>query len=306
MAVSTHIEIGWRDIHTVYMSHLYTLYKQNIMTTTPQLCDIGYTAYPDPIYTQGSAEHKPDFIAFSESYGDVQHISVCDFDGVDPDQIEIEVEKKLTAISDFNQITDQMVSEYLDLRNIDFSPSLHELVALIPAGIYDSHSTIIDEIANDENLIIWVIETNGSASIWKTFGGHQNLDLDTEIESTYQSYRNGTDLLRYTRGSNEDRLKFEFTQRLVKHCAREGDRGFHINDVDAVMVENEPPVLGHLTPEERERYWRRCMHSLINRFEMVDSTGRGNYEWTKKQFVKETRYRQQILDKMKMKLGLEQ
>lgn len=304
MAVSSYQALSWDDRHTVYLSHLYTLYCEQIYWDR-QLCDIGYHGYPDPIYESDDKEITPDFLAFGDN-GDVQHIELLACNGLNskPDP-EVALKSQLNQVSEFDDISPDMVSSYLSLHGDQYEPETQEVVVLLPSEVYDSHQNMIQEEVDKQGHILWLIQTNGSAEIWKEAGTHANLDLDSELEDPYESYPDGTDLLQFTRGTNKDQLRFAFTHRLIKHCSRETKRKFEFEEVDEIMTQR-PPMLGHLTKEEREnKYWPGFLFSLINRFELLETTGQNEYQWTKKQFVKEPRYRQRILKELAHQLDLE-
>jgi len=303
MAVSAYQDLSWRDSSTIYLSHLYTLYKQDVFTPSSQLCDVGYIGYPDPIYRGAEKDYKPDFLAYSDDERDAQHIVVKEFSSSkDPDIVDSE----LKEVTKYKKIEPEMVDEFLGLRSISFEPEHQELVVLVPKEDFDRFEATIVDGAEEYGLNVWLIETNGNAEIWKEAGEHINPVLDAEIEQTYTTYQNGNDIIRFTRSSDRDRLKFEFTQRLLKKCARNQQRKFSFEEIDRIMIDNDPIFLGHLAVTERKDFWKQFMHSLINRFELVDGIGDNTYRWNKKKFLKEPRLRRRILSDVKEDLGLDQ
>jgi hypothetical protein len=257
------------------------------------------------MYESDGGEITPDFLAFGNN-GDAQHIEVLACNGLDSKaNPESELESEFEKVSKFRDISPDMGSNYLSLHGDQYQPETQEIVVLLPFDVYESHESTIRNVIEDKDYILWLIQTNGSAEIWKEAGTHTNLDLDSELEEPYESYPDGTDLLQFTRETNKDQLRFVFTHRLIKHCSRETKRRFKFEEVDEIMIQR-PPMLGHLTREEREdKYWPDFLYSLINRFELLETVGQNEYQWTKKQFVKEPRYRQRILKELAQQLDLE-
>lgn len=304
MSTAAYQRVSWTDPQTLYISHLYTLYHRDFMINR-QLCDMDYRGYPDPKYDDGSEVYKPDFLSFSPS-GDAQHIRAHDFqkNGLDNSPIQDRIESRLQETSKYNSISSSAVSEYLSLHEEDFTPQVNEAVALVPEEIYNEHKEKIEPVAESNDVKIWLISTNGVAKIWKELGSHSNLDLDTELEEPYRSYPDGTDVLRFTRNSSENRLKFAFIKYLIKHCSRENMNTFTYEQIDDIMVSKRPPILGHITRSEREEHWQQFLYSMIHRFSLIEPNGNDEYAWKKSQFLKEPRYRQSILADIKGQLDL--
>jgi len=303
MAVASYQELSWRDSSTIYLSHLYTLYKRDVITRSQQLCDVGYTGYPDPIYRGEDRDYKPDFLAYSEDQADAQHIAIREFSSEkDPEEVRAELEE----VTQYEEIEPGMVDDFLGLRSISFEPEYQELVVLIPKEDFDRFDAAITGVAEECGLNVWLIKTNGSAEVWKEVGEHINPRLDREIERTYTTYQNGNDVLRFTRSSDPDRMKFEFTQRLLKKCTRNQQLEFSFEEVDSIMVDNEPSFLGHLPATEREDFWKQYTYSLMERFELVEGIGNDRYRWKKSKFLKEPRLRRRILSDVQQSLGLDE
>jgi len=99
-------------------------------------------------------------------------------------------------------------------------------------------------------------------------------------------------------------MKFEFIQRLLKKCTRNQQLEFSFEEIDSIMVDNEPSFLGHLPSTEREDFWKQFTYSLMERFELVEGIGDNRYRWKKSKFLKEPRLRRRILSNVKDDLGL--
>lgn len=305
MAVSSFQDLTWRDDHTVFLSHLYSLYHSGVFSRSEQLCDMGYRGFPDPKYETSNGTITTDFLAYN-TQGDAQHISIIDGEGLSAyNEPTHRLVEQIQQAEKMNEISSEMVSDYLTLRDEDFIPKFQEHVLLLPNDLYTTHKGVLEEEIGDRDFILWLIETNGSAKIWKEHGKHTNLDLDSELDRVCNTYRSGTNLLQFTRGTSRNRLQFEFTQRLIKYCARHVQQSFSFEEVDNIMVSSQPPMLEHLTKREREEdYWREFIYTLIRRFSLLKAVGGSKYKWKKQQFLREPRYRQQILNKLATKLDL--
>lgn len=303
MAVSAFQQLSWRDKHTIYLSHLYSLYSEEIMWDR-QLCDLGYTGIPDPRYTNG-VEYTPDLLAFS-SKGDVQHFKIIDCKDIDADSSpERYLEREFEEVSQYQNISEEMIKEYVSLHNKTISADIQEEVVLLPEDRYKKHKDIIQRLVSEHDVILWLIEINGSAAIWKELGDHSNMDLDSQVRDQYNSYPDGTDLLQFTRKGDSDTLKYAFIHKLVKYCSRNNQRKFTFEEIDEVMVDVRPQILYHLPATERKNRWRDCMHTLLNYIEEVEQVEESTYQWKKKQFIKEPRYRNRLLNEVSEQLGLE-
>jgi hypothetical protein len=300
---------SWNDLHRVYLNHLYALYHEGI-SWDRQLCDIGYQGYPDPYY-EGSEVYTPDFLAFGLDSSDVQHIDVKGFEYIedhfegDKDDIKSKIASSISELTKYQSITDGMVESYLDDRGISFSPNTHEVVALLPYRIYDDYKETVERSIQENNLILWVIKSNSSSSIWKASGTHANSRLNDELSNRLSPYP-ATDLVQYTRQTKTAIKMYKFIEKLVKYCARERTRSFYFDEIDEVMISTRPPLLGHLPKKEREDVWGDYVYNLLHQLNFIKhGEGENEYVWKRKRFTTEPRDRKQILSNTKDKLGLE-
>lgn len=269
-----------------------------------QLCDLGYTGIPDPKYTNG-AEYTPDLLAYS-SEGDIQHFKIVDCEDNQADSNpEQYLEQEFAEANQYQSISEDMIKEYVSLHNESINVDIQEEVVLLPVQKYHQYEEKVNSLISEYDVILWLIELNGCATIWKEAGNHSNMTLDSEAREKYNSYPDGTDLLQFTRKGDSDKLKYAFIQKLVKYCSRNNQREFTFEEVDKVMVEIRPQILYHLPATERKNRWRDCMHTLLNYIEEVEPVGESTYQWKKKQFLKEPRYRNRLLKSVSEQLGLE-
>lgn len=308
MAITTYEYIGWGEEHTLYLNHLYALYHSEIAWER-QLCDIGYIGHPDPIFEDESSTYTPDFVAYG-SEGDVQHIDVkgfeyieSHFDGEEEDICD-KIAESISDLTKYREITDDMVVEYFEGRGHSVEPSHHEVVALLPYEIYDSYKATVEDAVRESDLILWLIRTNGESKIWKAVGTHSTTGLNEELNSKLRVYP-ATDLVQFTRQTRTSIKKYKFTEKLLKYCAREQKRTFKFEEVDDVMTQTRPPLLGHIPQEEREETWTEYVYSLLHHLELIEhGEGENEYRWKKSRFLTEPRDQHQILKEAWNGLGL--
>jgi len=310
MAISTYQELSWGNSQTFYLSQIWSLYCRELHWDW-QLCDLGYYGYADPRFD--SDVPSPDILAFHEQ-GDVQQIHIETFPGYEFGANNRTDKSRLKdAISEAaksNAVSSDVVSTYLKKRSHKFSPSTQEAVCVLPYEVYEQYESFIDREINDNNTILWLVKTNGKTQIWKETGSHSNLDLDNEISSRLKAYPSSNDLLQYARSTDDDRLKFEFIQRLARRCGRRNKLSFTFEEADEIMVETHPPILGHLREEVRkEEYWGNYLYYMLNRpskplIELGEDE-ENSYKWTQVRFIQEPRHRHKILSQVRQELGLD-
>lgn len=311
MATSTHQRISWDNDFTVYWGQLYSLYCPAIHWGS-QFCDYGYNGYPDPEFNESGDKVLSDLVAFS-SRGDVQHILIECFDELKDsngnylDGNDEQVRSRLESRAEIRSLPDEAIAETIrDRGHEDFSVEVVEVVLLVPEALYESYETLLKECVDDLDLIIWTIKPNGSSIIKKQEGSHTSDQLDIVIEDGLEAYPNSDDLLQFSRKTEVSHLKFAFVKRLLNYCSRNNKREFSFDEVDRVMVDEDPPILGHLKKETREEeFWKQFLHSLLTRFELLEQSDSGvnTYQWRRKN-LGEPRYRQKILNGVKSELGI--
>lgn len=310
MAVSTKLNQTWHQDFTTYWSQLYTLYSREIFWQD-QLCDLGYYGYPDPKYEQEDKEFNPDLTGFHQD-GDSHHIAIECFENVKNQDGEYTVghedtvQSELESLAELHEIPSEEVSKWLQLRDHDFEPSYQEVITLIPDSLYDIYQSEIDSVAQNEDLIIWTIKPNGTSLIKKESGDHSNRRLEKAVSGGLTTYPSANDLLQFSRKTDTDFLKFEFVHRLVNHCARENKREFAFDEVDEIMTDSQPPILGHLQREVREEeFWQDFLYSMLKRFAIIEqSEVEDSYRWKMQKFLNEPRYQRRILEEVRSELGI--
>lgn len=310
MAISIQQAPTWHQDFTIYWSQLYTLYSREIFWKD-QLCDIGYFGYPDPQYEINGNEFTPDLTAFHQD-GDSHHVSIECFEEIKDKDGEYTaghnetVVSTIQSLSKYHNITSKEVSNWLSLRDHEFEPSHQEIVVLIPASFYSIYNSTIDRVASEEDLIIWTIKPNGSSLIQKEHGKHSNRRLEDRISDGLKTYPSANDLLQFSRKTDTDHLKFQFVHKLVNHCSRENKLEFSFEEIDEIMTDSQPPILGHLPRDTREKdFWRKFLFSMLERFEIIEKGDRENtYRWKRKKFLNEPRYQSKILEDVRSELEI--
>jgi hypothetical protein len=300
----------WHKDFTIYWSQLYTLYAHEIFWRD-QLCDQGYNGYPDPQYEIDGQDLNPDLTAFHEE-GDAHHVAIRCFDDLKngdgsfskghTDSVTAEIE----SLSKYHDIPSEKVSEWLALREHDFEPNNQEVVALVPNALYTEYATDINSAASANSIIVWTIRPNGSSVIKKQHGSHSNRRLERAITNGLKTYPSANDLLQFSRRTDTEFLKFAFVRKLVNHCARENKLEFTFEEVDIIMTESKPPVLGHLRREVREEeFWREFLYSMLTRFKIIEKANEeSTYRWKRKKFLTEPRYQSRILENVREELDI--
>lgn len=300
MSLSRYSDLSWDDQHTECLSKLYSLYCDGIFWSD-QLLDIGYRGYPDPNYDLDGTVSPPDFIAYNKD-GDVQHVSIID-DLSPTDDMENLIETRLSEIEGYRAITEDMINKFLSLRNKSVSVSHQEIVALVPNQSYEEYEQKFNTLSDKLEVILWVIKEDGNPVIEKTVGEHANIELNRQLESGVDVYPNSDDLLYFSRNTDSSLLEFEFIQRLLTYCARETKRTFEFDEIDDIMVDTRPPMLGHIPSEERIEKWKNFIYRLLNIHELLDQKGSDRYQWKQKRFISEPRDRKRILSNLKEELS---
>ncbi|WP_415382956.1 hypothetical protein [Halosimplex sp. TS25] len=310
MAVSNYDGNSWHQEFTIYWSQLYALYAHEIIWQD-QLCDHGYRGYPDPQYETDDGELNPDLTGFHEE-GDAHHIAIRCFEDIKDggnkyvEGHEDSVTDEIESLSKYHDIASEEVSDWLSFRDHDFEPNNQEVVALIPRALYAKYSSVIDSAASENDIIVWTIRPNGSSIIEKQCGNHSNRRLERAVSDELKTYPNATDLLQFSRRTDTEFLKFVFVRKLVNHCSRENKLEFTFDEVDTIMTESQPPVLGHLRRETREEeFWRDFLYSMLRRFKIIEKgNDESTYRWKRKNFINEPRYQSRILENVREDLGI--
>jgi len=312
MATSTYQRISWDNDYNLYWSQLYSLYSRAIYWDD-QLCNYGYRGYPDPGFETDDGKVVTDLIAFSTA-GDTQHFLVECFESIQDSENNYKsgkenvVRSTLEEANRLHDLPEDAISRTINRRgDHDFEPQHCEVVVLVPNSFYECYSELLKESVEDFNLIIWTVTPNGSSIIKKIEGEHSSNELNRVISDGLEAYPDSDNLLQYNRKTDASHLKFAFIKRLVSYCSRERQRRFTFKEVDDIMVEHDPPILGHLTAKTRkEEFWRQFLHSMLNRLSLIEQsdTDRNTYKWKRKKFVTEPRYRRKILSGVKEELEI--
>jgi hypothetical protein len=307
--------LDWDDPHNYSLNKLYTLYRPE-MSVTGNLADLGYEGFPDPRFKpEDGNPSNPDFLAIG-SDGDAQIIDIKGFNNIEKylderEEIEEKIESKIEELEKYRDITPEMVSDYLSMWGRTIEPDHHELVVLIPSDVFQEYDETIENVSNESGIRVWVLDENSVEHLWVASGTHYNSDLHTELKKNgshgIEVYQGGKDLIRFTRDTDKDIVRFFFVANITAYCAYEGKKTFYFDEIDDVLTEEQkPPMFGHLPPDERENIWIDCMNSMLDRFELVTrrDTVRDSYEWERKRFLSQPRDRFKILEEVGQDLGI--
>jgi len=309
MATTSRPGPGLVDDFTSYWSQLYTLYAEEILWGD-KLCDEGYHGYPEPRYGVDEIDTEPDLFGYHED-GDAHHISVESFSGLKEngdyrEDRQDAIQSKMASVSGFEDIPSEDVANWLSTTwGVDFEPNHQEAVILVPHKLYELYESVFEDCVHETGTIVWVIEPGQPSTVSKEAGSHSNRRLENAISSSLSLYPNANDLLQFSRKTQPKYLKFAFVRKLVSYCTRETTREFDFEEVDDIMINSQPPILGHLPRTTREDHWQDYLYSMLRRFELLEMADAENrYRWKKKSFLNEPRYQSRILENVRNELGI--
>lgn len=111
-------------------------------------------------------------------------------------------------------------------------------------------------------------------------------------------------LIRYFRNSNLKDIKWCFSTNLMNSCLQDQKIDFSFDEIDVIMTNLRPPLLGHLSKRKREDFWRRCLRFLVDVAKVIKPSSRGpNYYAWREGILRSPYYRERTLEKIKEKLG---
>jgi hypothetical protein len=309
------IDIEWDDPHTHALNKLYTLYQVS-MSGLGNLSDIGYRGYPDPRFLESEDDiFTPDFLAIG-SDGDAQIIDVKGFNNIEEyldsrSEVEDKIESVIRELERYDEISSGTVTDYLSGHGVSYEPEHHEQVVLIPNDIYQKYETNVIDAAESVGITVWVLQRNSIEHLWLASGDHRNEKLNEFLELSsgkgIRVYQGGKDLIRFSRDTNRDIVRFYFVANIMAHCAHEGKLKFTFEEIDDILVHKQrPPMYGHLTPPEREEIWIDCIRAMRDRFNLISRLPeiRDTYEWERSRFLRQPRDRYKILQDVGKELGI--
>lgn len=308
-------DLDWGDPHTYILNKLYTLYRPE-MSITGNLADLGYEGFPDPKFEKSDGNPlTPDFLSIG-ARGDAQIIDVKGFENIEEytesqEEAKNKISTTIESLQKYQEVTNEMVADYLDRWDITAKPDYHELVVLVPSKLYEDYTNTINTVSSSEGICVWVLDANSTEHIWLAQGPHRNHELHQELQlndgTGITVYQGGKDLIQFTRDTDRDIVKFYFVANMTTYCAHEGKQTFAFDEIDQILTkEQKPPMFGHLPPGERENIWIDCMNSMLDRFGLVSrrDTVRDEYKWEKTRFLDQPRDRFKILEDVGNDLGV--
>lgn len=297
---------GIEDFHTRCFNQVHGLYLEGA-SKTKNLSE--YSLYPDPHIDSLDLESPPDFIAIGPS-NDAQIIQIVGASrSITTSQPTLQGEEEIlaeleTASNEIDDTTDQ-ITDFLN--NVgEAAPRIIEKVAVLPESVYAAHQSSIDEFAESNSVHIWVL-SNPSNELWSEVGNHDSDTIQEVLDGNSVEFLDiNCDLVSAARNSDIDLIKYRFAQRLLNYSYNEHreDVGFH--EIDKIMVDNEPPLLGHLPKEEREEFWQQCMLSMKFTFELMEESSKGveHFEWKSTAFLTRPGLRSRRLETVRENLGI--
>jgi len=157
---------------------------------------------------------------------------------------------------------------------------------------------------NTRKLIIWTFNLESDPILLKkVFGNHNQQALEEAVQGLILTPHLET-LVRYFRNSNLKDIKRCFSMYLMHSCLQDQEIVFAFDDIDTIMVDSRPPLLGHLSKREREDFWRRCLRFLVDVAKVVKPNKKGpNYYTWRTGIFRSPYYRERTLEKIEETLG---
>ncbi|AQL42393.1 hypothetical protein BV210_06545 [Halorientalis sp. IM1011] len=101
-------------------------------------------------------------------------------------------------------------------------------------------------------------------------------------------------------------IKFRFACRLITYAHGEQTTLIPYEDIDDIMLNAERPILGHLSEDERDKYWQQCMLTLRNTLNEIKQSQEGVnvFEWEKQRFLYDNSARSSLIEEIRSGLDL--
>ncbi len=287
------------DMHTKILNYVYSLYRPSQQYA--YLANIGYWGNPDPYL--GAV--TPDFISCG-TRGDVQIIDVKSFYRDDTKQFDYNCEDVVKTLEEkyekYNALTPLDIIPYFNIHKAEREPRTVEITFILPKEVFDECSSSIQ--MKMRNLIIWVVDFGNVPPVFrKVLGTHSQPALETTVQEI--SLKSDLEILvRYFRNSNMRDIKRCFSMYLMHSCIHDQAVTFAFDEIDEIMTDSRPPLLGHLSKREREDFWRKCLRFLVDVAKVVKPSRRGpNYYTWERSILRSPYYRERTLERIEKSLG---
>lgn len=301
------------DLHTACLNRLTGAFLSDACKGV-SLGDKGYDKFIDPKFEVNGQSINTDFL--STGVDEAQHYkivgakSVLDTDsGIIRD--EGKINSQLEEVVQFQDIPSSSVGKFLSAKNNTSSPSVHEAVAVLPSKAYSEHKDIVDQFCKDKDIIAWTASLEGTEKIEKVSGKHEVPEFDellSERGSQEGIFLHDIDSSIYpvVRNTDIQLIKFTFAKRLITYSCHEQTTQIPYSEIDEIMLNHDRPILGHLSKQERNKYWQQCMLSLQTTIGvMTESQDEINlFEWNKERFLYDNSARSRLVEEIRDGLGI--
>jgi len=301
------------DMHTACLNRLAGVFIPDACKGL-SLQDKGYDRFVDPCFEADGKTVETDFLSIGSD--DAQHYKIVGAKPIvgedggiirDTDRIESQLEE----VAQLRNIPSVSVEEYLSIKGESAGPSIQEPVAVLPSRAYSEHKQLVDRFCEKQNIIAWTASIGGTEKVQKVSGKHSVPEFDELLSERGSQdgvflYDIDSSICPVVRESDMQLIKFIFAKRLVTYSYHEQTTKIPYSGIDDIMMDHKRPVLGHLSKEERDQYWQRCMLTLQTTLEVIsESTDEMNvFEWDKKRFLYDKSARSSLIEEIRSGLGI--
>lgn len=301
------------DLHTACLNRLAGAFLSDACKGL-SLGDKGYEKYIDPKFELDGNEVQTDFLSIGVD--DAQHYKIVGAKQVVGQEKGIianedKIESQLEEVVQFKEITSEAVQNFLSSKSSSASPSVNESVAVLPSSAYEQHEEFVDDFCENNNIVVWETNIEGTERVRKANGKHTVPDFDELLSKRGSQdgiylYDVDSSILPVVRKSDMQLIKFTFAKRLITYSYHEQTTEIPYSMIDDIMLDHNRPILGHLPPNERDEYWQRCMLSLQTTLEVIsESKDEINvFEWEKERFLYDKSARSKLTEEIRSGLGI--
>lgn len=301
------------DMHTACLNRLAGAFLPDACKGV-SLGDKGYEKFVDPKFQRNDGALEPDFLSIGIE--DAQHYKIVGAKPVvgveggivrDSQKIKSQLEK----VAELREIPSDSFGDFLSTKSTSASTSVQEPVAVLPSRAYSEHQGLVDSFCDERDIIAWTISLEGTEKVQKVSGKHEVPEFDellSERGSQEGIFLSDVDssIFPVVRKSDMQLIKFVFADRLITYSYHEQTTEIPYSEIDRIMLDPDRPILGHLSKEERDEYWQRCMLTLQTTLGVVSESQKeiNVFEWEKEKFLYDKSARSSLIEEIRSGLGI--
>lgn len=301
------------DMYTACLNRLVGAFLPNACKGV-SLGEKGYEKVVDPRFQANDETVETDFL--SVGIDDAQHYKIVGAKPIVGEEGGIirdseRVESQLEEVTELRQILPDSLDGFLSTKNILANPSVQEPVAVLPSKAYSQHQQLVDRFCDENDLIAWTTSLQGTEKVQKVSGKHEVPELDELLSERGSQegiflYDVDSSICPVVRESNMQLIKFVFADRLITYSYHEQTTEIPYSEIDEIMLDHDRPILGHLSKEERDSYWQRCMLTLKTTLGVISESKEeiNVFEWEKEKFLYDNSARSRLLEEIRSGLGI--